>query len=373
MEGYSDKLCDRVADAVLDACLAQDPETRAECEACTKTGMVMILGELVTKASVCYEQVIREAVKSAGFDSDEKGLDWRTMNIITAVEEQSPDLVQAITAGKGPEDVGTGEQGVASGYATDESPELMPLSQLLAARLCAQLDRARKEGSLAWARPDGRAQVTLEYAEQADGAVVPARVHGVALSAQAAADVKPEQAERELLERVVRPALPPELCDAGTRYRLQVRARGAAGHGDAGLSGRRAAAEAYGGWGAHAGGSPSGKDGARVGRGAAYGARWAARSLVAARLCKRCLVQLSYSPGEAQPSSVHVDSYGTAKACGKTDAELTAIVLQNFDLRLGCLQRDLGLKAPQFQQLAACGHVGRTDLDLAWEKSKELR
>jgi len=387
-EGHPDKLCDRVADAVLDACLAQDPEARAACDACTKAGMVMVLGELETKASVNYEQVIREAVRSLGLDGEEKGLDWRTMNVISAVEERSPDLVQAVAAGGGPLPDSSAtiaapaggeqqqQQGIAFGYATDETPEMMPLSHMLAARLCARLDGARKDGGLAWLRPEGRAQVTVEYAEAPDGALVPARVHSVAVGAQrvAASDVKQEQAERELLERVVQPSLPPGLYDAGTLLRLAAPAGGAGGR--SGLSGRRAGAEdAYGGWAppsAGGWGAPSGRDGSRLGRAAAYGARWAARSLVAAGLCRRCLVQVGYLPGEAQPASVHVQSYGTGKACGKTDAELTATVLKNFDLRLPCLQRDLGLKAPQFQKLAAYGHFGRTDLELAWEKPKDL-
>lgn len=372
-EGHPDKLCDRVADAILDTCLGQDPDARVACEACTKAGMVMILGELTTKASVNYEQVIREAVKSLGFDNDEKGLDWRTMNVINAVEEQSPDLVQAITAGKAPEDIGAGEQGIVFGYATDESPAMMPLTHLLATGLCVQLDKVRKEGIVGWVRPEGRAQVTVEYTETVDGALVPARIHAVVISTRHGTDVKTEQIERDLMEHVVKPVLPDELCDSSTLFHLGGSKQAIGGlHCDAGLTGRKTAADTYGGWCSQGGGSLSGKDATKISRSATYGARWAARSLVSARFCKRCLVQLSYSPSNTHPASVHVNSYGTAKSSGKTDAELTAILLRNFDFRVGCLQRDLGLKVPQFQTLAAYGHFGRTDLELAWEKPKEL-
>lgn len=372
-EGHPDKLCDRVADAVLDSCLAQDPDARVSCEACTKAGMVMILGEVITKASVNYEQVVREAVKSVGYDADEKGLDWRTMNVIVAVEEQTPDLAQAITVGKAIEDIGAGDQGIVFGYATDESLGMMPLSHALATKLCIQLDKVRKDGTIGWIRPSGRVQVTVDYRETSEGAVVPVHVRSVVISAQHAADVKPEQMEKDLLEHVVKPVLPQELCDANTVYLLsEPKNLLNSALSDTGLTGRKVIVDTYGGWGSHGGCSLSGKDASKISRSATYGARWAAASLVAARFCKRCLVQLSYSPSTTQPASVHVNSYGTAKHCGKTDAELAAVLMRNFDFRPGCLQRDLGLKVPQFQKLAAYGHLGRSDLELPWEKPKEL-
>jgi len=376
-EGHPDKLCDRVSDAVLDACLAQDPEARVACKACTKTGMVMILGEVITKASVNYEQVIREAVKATGYDSDDKGLDWRTVNVIVAIDEQSPDLAQAITINKVAEEVGAGDHGVVFGYATDETPERMPLSHLLASRLCSQLDKARKNGTIAWARPHGRAQVVLDYKEAADGSVSPAKVKSVVVCARHAADVKPDQVEKDLMEHVVRVVLPAGLCDSSTSYHLVQPKQlvfGGSASGDAGLSGEKIVADTYGGWGSHGGCSLSGKDGATICRAATYGARWAARSLVDAKMCRRCSVQLSYTPGSS-PVSVRVDSYGTSKAFGKTDAELASMLLRNFDFRPGCLQRDLGLKAPQFQTFSSYGHLGRSDLEAqpAWEKSKELK
>jgi len=372
-EGHPDKMCDRVSDAVLDSCLASDPEAKVSCEACTKSNMVMILGEAVTKASVNYEQVIREAVKSVGYDSEEKGLDWRTMNVIVAIEDQTPDLAQAITVGKAVEDVGLGDLGTVFGYATDESPTMMPLSHVLASKLCMQLDRMRREGTIDWARPAGRAQVTIEYRETPEGAVVPVQVRTVVMSVQQSTEVKAEQVEKDLMEHVVKPVLPAELCDASTVYSLLgCKHSGGILHTDTGLTGRKNIADTYGGWGSHGGMSMSGKDASRVCRSATYGARWAARSLVAARFCKRCQVQLTYIPSSTQPTAISVNSYGTAKSCGKTDSELGAIIARNFDFRPGCLQRDLGLKSPIFQKLAAYGHLGRTDIELAWEKPKEL-
>mmetsp|Transcript_30895 Transcript_30895/g.67663 ORF Transcript_30895/g.67663 Transcript_30895/m.67663 type:complete len:394 (+) Transcript_30895:103-1284(+) len=375
-EGHPDKLCDRVADAVLDACL-QDSEARVSCEACSKTGMVMVLGEVLTKASVNFEQVIREAVRTVGYDSDDKGLDWRTMNVIVALDEHSPDLLQVIStsaAGRPVEDIGVDDQGVVFGYASDESPELMPMSHVLATRLSAGFDKARKEGLIPWARPDARAKVVVEYKQAADGSVVPLRIHSVAMTTPPMSDTAPEQVEKDLMEHVVKPSLPEKFCDSRTSYSLVPPKQAAIGSvcSDTGVSGKKIGADTYGGWGSF-GDSISGKDASKLSRSAAYGARWAARSLVSSKLCKRCVVQLSYSPGVVEPVSVHVTSFGTAEACGRTDAGLVDILLKNFDFRPGALQKELGLKAPVFQKLSAHGHFGRGDIDAAWEVSKELK
>jgi len=374
-EGHPDKLCDRLADAVLDACLAQDPDAQVDASACTKTGMVMVLGEIITKASVNYEQVIREAVKAIGYDSDDKGLDWRTMNVIAAIEEQSPDLAQAMSQTRAAEEIGVSDRGVAFGYATAETPELMPLSHQLATKLCAQFDTVRNSGKLGWLRPSARVMVNVDYKEASDGSVSPVRVNTVSILSQQAGDAKPEQIVNELMEQVVKPVVPEKWCDQNTVYHLTPAKQAVLGSAssDTGLAGRKVVADTYGGWVSHGGSSLSGKDGSKISRSATYGARWAARSLVEAGLCKRCQVQLAYFPGSTQPVSVSVSSFGSGRVSGKTDAELAEILKRNFDFRPGCLQRDLGLKAPHFQKLSAHGHFGRTDLQLVWEKKKELK
>eukprot|EP00928_Gymnodinium_smaydae_P038392 TRINITY_DN2649_c0_g1_i2.p1 TRINITY_DN2649_c0_g1~~TRINITY_DN2649_c0_g1_i2.p1 ORF type:complete len:419 (-),score=91.77 TRINITY_DN2649_c0_g1_i2:342-1538(-) len=374
-EGHPNKLCDRVAEAVLDACLAEDPDALVRCEACTKTNMVMVLGEVVTKASVEYDQVIREAVKAVGFDSDEKGMDASKMNIIVALEEQAPDLAQAFSA-KAQEDGDEEEHGTCSGYATDETPELMPLSHVLASKLCSQLDKARKAGTLPWARPAASSQVVVEYRTLPDGGLRPVRIRSVSVAARPMGSASAEQVEKDLRDHVVRPVLPAALCDQETLYHLRP-PRSAGAQSDTGLSGRQPAADGYGGWGSDAFASPSGLDGSRLRRCGAYGARWVARSLVEAKLCKRCLVQVCYTRGSAAPSAIRVDSYGSCSP-GLSDADLAARVQRSFDLRPSSLQRCLGLKKPQFQRLAAHGHFGRgvAGEELpetpGWEVSKAL-
>jgi len=368
-EGCPDKLCDRVADAVLDACLVQDADAHVSCDACTKSSMVMILGEVITKASVNYEQVIREAVKCVGYDSGDKGLDWRTMNVIVAIEEQSTDVGQAIGGSRGLSEVK--DSGTVCGYATDESPEMVPVSHALATRLCARLDRVRKDGALPWARPGGTAQIVVEYSEKPDGSVAPVGVKSVSLSVPRAPGVPPDQAQKDLLEQVVKAVVPESLCGSSTQYLFpdpkdQVRS-------DVGMSGKRIAEDSYGGWGLQMSASLSGRGATRLSRSAAYGARWAAQSLVSAKLCKRATVQLSYAAGTPEPASICVNSHGTSRCCNRTDAELADMLRRNFDFRPSALSRDLGLKSPQFQKLSAYGHFGRSDLDVAWERPLDLK
>eukprot|EP00931_Biecheleriopsis_adriatica_P080889 TRINITY_DN5422_c0_g2_i1.p1 TRINITY_DN5422_c0_g2~~TRINITY_DN5422_c0_g2_i1.p1 ORF type:complete len:383 (-),score=92.95 TRINITY_DN5422_c0_g2_i1:36-1184(-) len=368
-EGHPDKLCDRVSDAVLDACLAQDADSRVACDATTKSGMVMILGEVVSKAAVQYEQVIREAAKAVGFDSEDKGLDWRTMNVIVAVEDQGPDITAAL--GSRAADV-SDFLGTVCGYATDEAADFMPVSQSLAAKLCAQMDQLRRDGALSWLRPDARAQVTVEYKEEADGAVLPLRVDTVAIQYSHSQDVKTEVAERELREQVVKAVIPERLMESSFKCLLTVRSRRPGS--EAGCAGRRPEVDMYGGWAAvGSSSSMSGRDGSSLSRCASYGSRWAARSLVAARLCRRCTVQLSFAPGRAEPISIHVQSFGTSRSSGRTDAELAELLSHNFDFRPNSLKQDLGLKTVQFQRLSAHGHFGRADLDLPWEKPKAFK
>jgi S-adenosylmethionine synthetase len=371
-EGHPDKICDQVSDAVLDAIIREDPVARVACETCTKTGMVMIFGEITTSASINYEQVIRETLKDIGYDDVAKGLDYRTCNVIVAIEEQSPDIAQSVDAGK-IEDTGAGDQGIMFGYASDETESLMPLTHFLATQLGAKLTEVRKNGTCPWVRPDGKTQITVEYKMQ-DGRPIPQRIHTVVISTQHSEDVTNDQIQADLKEHVINKVCPAEYLDDKTIYHLNPSGRFVIGgpHGDAGLTGRKIIIDSYGGWGAHGGGAFSGKDVTKVDRSAAYAARWAAKSLVAAGLCHRVLVQLSYAIGVAYPLSVFVDTYGTSKRSGKTDAELTEIINKNFDFRPGGIIRDLQLRRPILKKTAAYGHFGREDPDFTWETPKTL-
>jgi len=370
-EGHPDKICDQVSDAVLDACLKQDPESKVACETATKTGMIMIFGEITTKAVVNYEQVIRDAIKHIGYDDVEKGLDYKTVNVIVAIEEQSPDIAQGVHIGKAVEDIGAGDQGIMFGYATDETEDAMPMSHHLATRIGYRLTEVRKNGTLPWVRPDGKTQVTVEYRNEG-GRMIPLRVHTIVISTQHSPDVTNDKIRADLKEHVINHVVPAELMDDRTIYHLNPSGRFIIGgpHGDAGLTGRKIIVDTYGGWGAHGGGAFSGKDPTKVDRSAAYAARWAAKSLVKAGLCARCLIQVSYAIGVPYPLSVNVETYGTS---AKSEEELVKIVNDNFDLRPGCLVRDLNLKRPIYLKTAAYGHFGRSDdLDFTWEQAKPL-
>jgi len=371
-EGHPDKICDQVSDAVLDACIREDPASRVACETCTKTGMVMIFGEITTSATVNYEQVIRDALKDIGYDDVAKGLDYRTCNVIVAIEEQSPDIAQSVDASK-MEDLGAGDQGIMFGYASDETESLMPLTHNLATSIGAKLTEVRKNGVCPWVRPDGKTQVTCEYKVEG-GRTIPQRIHTVVISTQHNEEITQDEIKAQLMEHVIKPVCPAEYLDDKTIYHLNPSGRFVIGgpHGDAGLTGRKIIIDTYGGWGAHGGGAFSGKDTTKVDRSAAYAARWVAKSLVAAGLCHRVLVQLSYAIGVSYPLSIFVDTYGTCKRSGKTDGELVEIVKKNFDLRPGGIIRDLNLRRPCLKKTAAYGHFGRNDPDFTWETPKEL-
>ena len=334
--------------------------------------MIMLLGEITTKADVNYEKVVRDTIQSIGYDAVDKGLDYKTVNVIVAIEEQSPDIAQGVHVGKALEDIGAGDQGIMFGYATDETDEAMPMSHHIANRLGFRLTEVRKNGTCPWLRPDGKTQVTVEYRNDG-GRLVPLRVHTVVISTQHAPDITNDKIAAELQEHVIQKVIPAELLDDRTIYHLNPSGRFIIGgpHGDAGLTGRKIIVDTYGGWGAHGGGAFSGKDPTKVDRSAAYAARWAAKSLVKAGLCNRCLIQLSYAIGVPHPLSVNVETYGTGK---KSEEELVKIVNDNFDLRPGCLVRDLDLKRPIYQRTAAYGHFGRSDEPgfFTWEVAKPI-
>lgn len=371
-EGHPDKICDQISDAVLDALLAQDPESRVACETSTTTGLVVLMGEISTTARIDYQQLVRDTVREIGYTRGKYGFDCDTCAVLTALHEQSPDIAQgvnhALEAREGQKDEelnqGAGDQGLMFGYACRETPELMPYPISLAHKLCRKLTELRKDKTLSYLRPDGKSQVTVEYDENGK----PARLDAVVLSTQHDPEVSQEQIHADVKKYVFDAVLPQELVDEHTRFYINPTGRFVIGgpNGDAGLTGRKIIVDTYGGYARHGGGAFSGKDPSKVDRSASYAARYVAKNLVAAGLADNVEIQLSYAIGVATPTSVSVNSFGTGK---RSDEELCDIVRKEFDLRPAGIIRMLDLKRPIYRQTAAYGHFGREDLALPWEKT----
>ncbi|MBQ9168483.1 MAG: methionine adenosyltransferase [Oscillospiraceae bacterium] len=372
-EGHPDKLCDAVSDAILDAMMEQDPMSRVACETCTTTGVVFVMGEITTKANVDIQKIVRDTVREIGYDKAEYGFDADTCAVMVALDKQSPDIAmgvdKALEARENEMDdsaldaIGAGDQGIQFGYATNETPEYMPYAINMAHKLAYQLTKIRKDGTLSYLRPDGKTQVSVEYDENGK----PIRIDAVVCSTQHDPDVTQEQIHKDIRKYVFDAIIPADMVDEDTKYFINPTGRFVIGgpHGDSGLTGRKIIVDTYGGAGRHGGGAFSGKDCTKVDRSAAYAARYVAKNIVAAGLADKCEIQLSYAIGVANPTSIHVETFGTGKL---PETKLVEIIRENFDLRPAGIIKMLDLRRPIYKQTAAYGHFGRTDVSLPWEE-----
>lgn len=379
-EGHPDKICDQVSDAVLDACLAQDAQSRVACECATKTGFIMLLGEITTRAQLNFDTLVREVITGIGYDDSRKGFDGNSCGVQVAIAKQSGDIAmgvdKALEAKSGEmtdaeiEAIGAGDQGMMFGFACNETPALMPMPIYMAHKLARRLSVVRKNGTLPWLRPDGKTQVTIEYRYGK-----PARVDTVLVSTQHDPDISHSDIREAVIEHVISPTIPADLLNGNPKIFINPTGRFVIGgpQGDAGVTGRKIIVDSYGGMGRHGGGAFSGKDPTKVDRSGAYAARWVAKNIVAAGIADRCEIQVAYAIGVARPLSVNVETFGTGHI---PDEKIAELVTAHFDLRPGAIIRDLDLRKPVYQQVAAYGHFGRDDLDMTWERTNradELR
>jgi S-adenosylmethionine synthetase len=367
-EGHPDKVADQISDGILDAMLSQDPKSRVACETMVTTGVAIVSGEVTTEAYVEIPDIVRGVLKRIGYDNAAYGIDWETCAVMTSIGKQSPDISMGVSGTGLHKEQGAGDQGLMFGYATDETPELMPLPISLAHKLCQRLAEVRKNGKVPWLRPDGKSQVTVEYDDDK-----PVRVDTVVISTQHHEEVTHEEISKAMIEKVITPLLPPELVDPShpVTYHINPTGRFVIGgpHGDCGLTGRKIIVDTYGGMGRHGGGAFSGKDPTKVDRSACYAARHVAKNIVAAGLARRCEVQLAYAIGVAKPVSIRVDTLGTGKV---SDSEITAMIRDSFDLRPAAIIETLDLLKPMYEKTAAYGHFGREDEKFPWEERNRV-